>query len=346
MKVPTARWFVLAAMSLLSSAAHANHVVVLQQESEPAIATAHSTIAELALAGFTVSVQRLESHSDSEMLEELALVARQPGVIAGVNVERRDDTSVGYLWLRGAKAPVVVQERADQAVIAHSVVVLKLTELLREHRLSLPANEGFEVAEIQPLPQQPASSRVRAEAPAVTTPVSSELALRTWLGAGLATLPFGSGFAWQLAASGELAFTRRLSLLAAASFPLSAHQHTSEMGTAQIRATDVVGGLQVALLSLGHFDLSVGPRVGLKFLAASASSTAEYQAQRSNARVVTFGVELRGTYRVASALLLSALIRPEWMTPQPRLTNGAREVVKLGSVSSAGLLMLGWELGL
>lgn len=347
MRLLAARWLVGAAMSLWSGAVYANHVVVLQHESEPAevtSVTAHSTIAELALAGFTVSVRRLESQSDSELLAELARVAKQPGVIAGVNVERRGDVSVGHLWLKGADAPVVVQERAQQSVIAHSVVILKLTEVLREHRLSLPAIDASEVRETQALPEARSPTE---EARVVTTPTApSELALRTWLGAGLTTLAFDRGYAWQLGAFSELAITRRLSLVAAAAFPLSAHQRTSELGTARVWATDLAGGLQVVLLPLGHFDLSVGPRVGLKLLTASASSTPEYRAQRSSARVVTLGAEVRGSYRFASALLLSVIIRPDWMTPEPRLTNSSREVVKLGSISSAGLLMIGWELGL
>ena len=128
-------FLVLVLTSLFARTGSCNHVVVLQpagaDEDSSHVGT-HAMIAELALAGFTVSVEKLEPIG--EMQETLAAVAERPGVMACVSVERRGDVSYGYLRLQRATSVVVVSERANQAVVAHSVVVLKLTELLLEHQ--------------------------------------------------------------------------------------------------------------------------------------------------------------------------------------------------------------------
>jgi hypothetical protein len=345
------------AVSLLGRNAWCSHVVVLQplaENTEGWHASTHAMIAELALAGFTVSVQHLEPNA--ELLETLPRVANRVGVIAAVSVTRRGDVSVGYLWLKQADAVVVVEERANQAVVAHSVVVLKLTELLREHQLDLPSPDGAELplseprsSKLQSLEQQssePPPRESTIETGASSVPPDGEVVLRSWFGAGVDTLGLTRAHAWQLGASAELQLSKRFSLTAGVTLPLSPHESNSELGRAEVRATGVGGGALFGVFDASRVSVVFGPHVGLRFLEADADPSDEHAAQRAFARVLTLGADMRGVYRLASAVNLGVLIRGLWLTPEPRLTSDSGDVATLGAVAWSGQFLIGWELGL
>lgn len=349
------------ALGLLGHDAWCSHVVVVQPVAENAEsfhASNHAMIAELALAGFTVSVQRLES--DSDLQETLPRVANRPGVLAAVSVTRRGDVSVGYLWFRQADAAVVVEERANQAVVAHSVVVLKLTELLREHQLHLPTPDGA-ASLSEPPSSEPRSSEPRLSEPRQLEPSPREptietppdavqsrsgFMLRPWLGVGVDTLGPARTYAWHLGSLVELAVSRRFSLTASASFPLSSHELNSDLGSADLRVTELSAGALFAMFHGSRFGVALGPRVGLRFLQAEANPSADRDAQHASTRVLTLGANVRGVYHPTSALRLGLMVGGSWLTPEPRLASDSGDVASLGSVVWSSCLLIGWEVAL
>ncbi len=349
---------VIVAISLLGRSAWCGHVVVLQpvaENSEGWHASTHAMIAELALAGFTVSVQHLEPNA--ELLETLPRVANRQGVIAAVSVTRREEISVGYLWLKQADGVVIVEERANQAVVAHSVVVLKLAELLLEHQLHLPSPDSAGLQSSDPQVSDPPPRESTRETSASNGPSEGELVFCSWLGAGVDTLGVTRAHAWQLGASAELQVLPRFSLTAGVSFPLSSHEldvavnseQSSELGSdlgAEVHATEVGGGVLFGVFDVSRVSVVLGPRVGLRFLQARGSPSTEYAGQRAFSRVLTLGADVRGVYRLASAVNLGLLLRGSWLTPEPRLTSDSGAVATLGAVAWSGQFMIGWELGL
>lgn len=332
----------LLAISLFASTAHCNHVVVLQPESESAEEWHPSTpavIAELALAGFTVSVERLSP--DAVLLESLARVANQPGVLASVSVERRGDVSIGYLWFKQATSPILVEERANQTVVAHSVVVLKLTELLLEHQMAPPPNDE----RVAPREGRKPKELTRAR-PVQSSHAEPQYLFRAWLGAGWETLGLARAHTWRLGLAAELQVAKGFGLTAGVNLPLSPYELESRLGTAEVRATDVGVGLVFDVFDASHFVVAVGPRASVSFLEAYAGASSEYDAQRAFARLFVLGADVRGVYRLDSAFNVGLSVRGSWSTPEPRLTSDSGDGVALGSLSWSGQLLLGWEFGL
>lgn len=349
------------ALGFFGRSAWGSHVVVLQPVAESAEgfhASNHAMIAELALAGFTVSVQRLESNA--ELLGTLSRVANRSGVLAAVSVARRGDVSVGYLRFKQAESVVVVEEHANQAVVAQSVVVLKLTELLREHELNAPSQDGAELPlneaqssklqsatpSLEQRTSEPLPGESTRETDAPNEASESEAALRSWLGAGIATLGLTRAHAWQLGASVDLQLSKRFSLTAGVTFPLSPHESNTELGGAKVWATGVDGGVLFGIFDAPRLSVVFGPHVGVRFLDADADPSDEHAAQRAFGRVLALGVDMRGVYRLASAVNLGLLVRGNWFTPEPRLTSDSGDVATLGAVAWSAQFLIGWELGL
>lgn len=334
---------------LFSRTACCGHVVVLQPAQADGDAShvgAHAMIAELALAGFTVSVEKLDP--DGDLRTTLAAVARRPGVMAGVSVERRGDVSYGYMWLRHAPSVVIVAERANQAVLAHSVVVLKLTELLLEHQNGRASSRGSNVPVVPSL-----ANTVSRTGP--TPPVDAKetlLLFRAWFGVGGGTLAGSRALAPRLGLGLELQWAELFCLTLAGALPLSSHALESEFGSAQVRATELGGTLLINATDAKPFALALGPRLGVRFLDAAADANADanagsvYEPRHASTRVLTMGADLRVGYRVATAANLALLLGSSWSTPEPRLTNGAGGEVMLGALSWSAMMQAGWELPL
>lgn len=330
----------LLAISCLARPAWCDHVVVLQPtdaSSEASHVGTHAMIAELALAGFTVSVEKLEPEGD--LSQTLATVAARPGVMASVSVERCGEVSCGYVWLQQASSMIVVSERANQPVVAHSVVVLKITELLIEHRDGTPSSEREEVPAVasSPLHVEPAQPKFAAA-------VEPSRTLRAWLGGGVGMWSSSRVLAARLDLGIELQLARQVGFTLAGAFPLSSFEIESELGAARVRATDLEGGFSINVVRAAPFALSLGPGVGIRFLDATASGLEG--TRNASTHVLIFGGSLRAIYHLAAAVKLSVLLGGRWSTPEPRLTNGTERDAMLGAMSWSAMMQAGWELPL
>jgi hypothetical protein len=317
---------------LLGTDAHAAGRVILLQptpsNAEDWPAATRAAIAELALAGFEVTVKRTPRRTLDAVLPELAEATRQPQVVAAVFITRSQDRGTGYVWLAGARSPSEVNETTPDAPISQSAFALKLAELLRKRSWQLPAS----APQATPLEKAEAFADFEVAPYHVGSPR---------LGLGLTWAP-GIGTASLASLGAAVTLPAWLSLGLDARFTLSRLEVKTTAGSSSLGWAGFAAQLVFEPLRNRPWQVAGGVSSGPLWMNSRATANAEHVAYDDSARTLVFAALVRAGYRV-ERFSLALTLEPGLLLPQIQILSQQSELSSIGSSWLHSMLVATWE---
>ncbi len=302
-----ALWCLLA-FALPLSAAEAEPTVVVLRGSELEWQEASLVLeAELHATGFSVETRTTSASTPGQLIDELR-AAGSGGVRGAVAVFRGQSGPRAYVWLPGRDDLVQLEAPFDAANVAHEVLALRIVELLRTRWAPVP----------RPAP------------PPRVAPAPEPKAVRSvaWLALGPAfSLSTGQGPV-QFAAGGNLRLFPHGLLELSGATSLMADEPRSDLGTIEVRRT------QLSLHPLFEFepseslDAAIGPGVGAVFLAARGlAESPSVSGLESNPLLFQSSLRARASLRSGP---LAAMLMAEfsWLFSRVTFQAGDEQVLK------------------
>ncbi len=329
------RWrFVLLTMLLLASfpktALAAGRVVLLQptpSSLDDWPSATRAAIAELALAGFEVTVKKTRREKPERIIEELAAELREASVVAALFITRSPNIGTAYVWVRGASAPIQIAERSPDAPIAQSALALKLAEHLRQRSWQLPERTEDSSAPAE-LRQQP------------DHPLERALGLRA-----------GVGATWCPGASAAGLVSVGLSLKQP-SFPvidlegrylLSTMSVASDAGRTTLRFAGATAHLWYDPHQASSLNATAGAALGLLRLRSRGIGNDDYASRADAATVGFIGIAL-GAGASTAGFRLQLIVEPGLLLPPVSFVSPDSPPVRFGVPLVNSLLMGTWDL--
>ncbi|HEU5077005.1 MAG TPA: hypothetical protein VFU02_22600 [Polyangiaceae bacterium] len=320
---------VLATLTIAGWGQAAGRVVVLKPTSgapsEWPEAT-RSALAELALAGFEVVVEPSHEIRLELLLQQLKQATQDENTVAGVLITRVQAGGVGYVWIKDApRAQRLTEEHPDSA-LAHNAFALRLVDVLRERRLTLPAPEEAIPAE----PPEPAPS-----------PGNSHVRLGLHAAAGATWVP-ADAVAPLIQFGGHMELTNGLSLSLSGHSLLAPFALDTEAGGVSILSRGVSLALLFDPRAGSPWGIRAGAAAGTAWFRADGRDSASHEARSDGTTVGTLSLLVAGRFR-SDRLSVTLSGEPQWLLPKLRVTaTDGREVESIPFAFSL-MLGLGWQ---
>lgn len=292
-------------------------------------AATRAAVAELALAGFEVTVRRSARSAVDQMLFDLRAESGRSGVVAAVLITRTDTRGSAHVWLHGSDTPLLISEYDPDGAVAQGAITLKLTELLRERSLQLPA---LRQPDVEPLPEA-GSADDASPSHTVATP---------WLGLG-AVWSKQASLAPLVAVGTQLRLPRELSFDLKSTLTLTPMNVRSEAGTAELEAASFGVHLLFDPWRSQALSVAVGAGASALWVRSRAVPADGYVGLTDTAAVGVVAATARVALR-RGPLGLQLLLEPGIAVPPVRVLAGNVELTRLGRPVVVALLGVSWDL--
>ncbi|HEY6726878.1 MAG TPA: hypothetical protein VI197_22755 [Polyangiaceae bacterium] len=320
---------VLAILSIVGLGHAAGRVVVLKPTHGAASTwpeATRSALAELALAGFEVVVEPSQEILLERLLQQLKQATLDESTVASVLITRTPAGGFGYVWIREAPRPLQLMEEQPDSALAHNAFALRLVDVLRERRLTLPATEAPKPRD-NPMPEAPSTNA-----------------------GGRLGLHAAAGMSW--VAAGAMApriqFGAQMELMNGFSLSLSGHSLLAPVSLAT-EAGDVSiysRGASLALLFdprvANRWGVLAGAATGTTWFRSNGRDSATHVARSDVATVGTLSLLLAGRFRT-DRFVATLSGEPQWLLPKLRITSADGREVERVRLAFALMLGLGWQ---
>lgn len=319
---------VLAILTIVGLGHAAGRVVVLKPTNGAPSAwpeATRSALAELALAGFVVVVEPSQEVLLERWLQQLEQATHDEGTVASVLITRTPAGGFGYVWIRGAPGPLQLMEEHPDSALAHNGFALRLVDVLRERRLTLPTTQAPDPRDT-PVPD------------ASPTTAGSMLGLHA-----------AAGVSWMAAGAmaPRIQFGAQMELMSGFSLSLSGHSLLAPVSLAT-EAGDVSIDSRGASLALlfdprvaNRWGLVAGATAGSTWFRSNGRGSATHAARSDVATVGTLSLLLAGRFRL-DRLVATLSGEPQWLLPKVRITSADGHEVERMQLAFNLMLGLGW----